>query len=407
MTTIDQQLSSLVRGTVDVIPLQEFRHKLEWSRKYNQPLNVKAGFDPTTSDLHLGHTVLLHKLKHFQGYGHNIIILIGDFTGMIGDPTGVSDTRKPMTREQVNRNAETYERQVFRILDPSRTTIAYNSRWMEKMTAEQMIELASHHTVARMLERDDFQKRYTEGKSIGIHEFLYPLVQGYDSIVLEADIELGGTDQTFNLLMGRELQRDYGKAPQVVMTMPLLEGIDGVRKMSKSFGNAVTLEDSPIDMFGKLMSVNDTIMLRYYELLSDRNLTDVSNVHPMEAKKNLSYEIVARYHGEKDAKRSCEEFQKRFSQKEFPDQPDANVQLSDKDIESSDNPSIWIIALLEKTGLLSSRNEARRFVQQGGVELDGRRHTDPNEKIELSDGKLYKVRIGKRKFATVRFSKES
>ncbi len=406
MTPLDQQLSLLLRGTIEVIPQEDLRQKLEWSQKHDRPLKIKAGFDPTAPELHLGHTVLLHKLKHFQDCGHDIIFLIGDFTGMIGDPSGVSETRKPMTKEQVKDNATTYERQIFKILDPHRTIIDYNSRWMQTMTAEQVIELASHHTVARMLERDDFEKRYAAGKPITIHEFLYPLIQGYDSVVLDADLEIGGTDQKFNLLMGRELQRDYGKTPQVVMTMPLLEGTDGVRKMSKSFGNVIALDDSPTEMFGKLMSVSDVLMLRYYELLSDRDLEDVRSMHPMEAKKDLAHDIVARYHGEENAQGSREEFQKRFSQKEFPDVPDASIQLTEKDIDSSDKPEIWIIALLEKTGLVSSRNEARRFVQQGGVELNGQRPTDPNTRIELTEGKLYTLRIGKRKFATVTYSKE-
>ncbi|HIO69782.1 MAG TPA: tyrosine--tRNA ligase, partial [Nitrospirales bacterium] len=356
MTPLDQQLSLLLRGTIEVIPQEDLRQKLEWSQKHDRPLKIKAGFDPTAPELHLGHTVLLHKLKHFQDCGHDIIFLIGDFTGMIGDPSGVSETRKPMTKEQVKDNATTYERQIFKILDPHRTIIDYNSRWMQTMTAEQVIELASHHTVARMLERDDFEKRYAAGKPITIHEFLYPLIQGYDSVVLDADLEIGGTDQKFNLLMGRELQRDYGKTPQVVMTMPLLEGTDGVRKMSKSFGNVIALDDSPTEMFGKLMSVSDVLMLRYYELLSDRDLEDVRSMHPMEAKKDLAHDIVARYHGEENAQGSREEFQKRFSQKEFPDEPDASIQLTEKDIDSSDKPEIWIIALLEKTGLVSSRN---------------------------------------------------
>ncbi len=405
MIPIDQQWSLLLRGTVEVIPPEELRQKLEWSQKHNRPLKIKAGFDPTAPDLHLGHTVLLHKLKHFQDCGHDVIFLIGDFTGMIGDPSGVSETRKPMTKEQLTDNAATYERQVFKILDPHRTTIDYNSRWMKGMTAEELIELAAHHTVARMLERDDFEKRYAVGKPISIHEFLYPLIQGYDSVMLDADVELGGTDQKFNLLMGRELQRDYGKTPQIVMTMPLLEGTDGVRKMSKSFGNVVALDDSPTEMFGKLMSVSDALMVRYYELLTDHDLDEVRSMHPMEAKKNLAYDIVTRYHGEGNAQRVRDEFKKRFSQKEFPEHPNVSVHLSEKDVESSDGSSIWIIALLEKTGLVSSRNEARRFVQQGGVELDGQRQTNPNAKIELTEGKLYQLRIGKRKFATVMFSK--
>ena len=400
MIPIDQQWPLLLRGTVEVIPQEEFQQKLEWSQKTDRPLKIKAGFDPTAPDLHLGHTVLLHKLKHFQDCGHDVIFLIGDFTGMIGDPSGVSETRKPLTKEQVKENATTLKGKIFRILDPDRTTIDYNGRWMNSMSAEQMVDLAAHQTVARMLERDDFEKRYASGKPISIHEFLYPLVQGYDSVVLEADIELGGTDQKFNLLMGRELQRDCGREPQVVMTVPLLEGTDGVRKMSKSFGNIVALDDSPTEMFGKLMSLSDSLMLRYYELLSEQDLAVVKRAHPMEAKKALAQELVARYHGVERGSAAREEFQKRFCQKEFPDHPGAVITLHGEDVEAPDNPSIWIIALLEKTGLVASRNEARRFVQQGGVELDGERSRDLNAKIQLSAGKVYKLRVGKRKFAT-------
>ena len=400
---LDHQLSLLRRGTVEVIPQDELRRKIEWSQTHDQPLKIKAGFDPTAPDLHLGHTVLLHKLKHFQDCGHEVIFLIGDFTGMIGDPSGVSETRKPMTKAQLYENASTLKNQIFKVLDPDRTTIDYNGRWMNVMTAEQMIELAAHQTVARMLERNDFEKRYASARPISIHEFLYPLVQGYDSVVLEADVELGGTDQKFNLLMGRELQRDYGKEPQVVITMPLLEGIDGVRKMSKSFDNVVALADTPTEMFGKLMSISDELMLRYYELLSDQDVAVVKQAHPMEAKKSLAHEIVSRYLGDEKASEARAEFQKRFSKKEFPDQPNVAITLSADDVESVQNPSIWIIALLEKTGLVSSRNEARRFVQQGGVEIDGHRPTDSDEKIALSEGKLHKLRVGKRKFATVTY----
>ena len=281
MISVDQQCELLLRGVVEVIPQEDLRKRLELAKNNNKPLKVKAGFDPTAPDLHLGHTVLLHKLKHFQDCGHEVIFLIGDFTGMIGDPSGVSETRKPVTREKIMENSITIKDQIFKVLDPSSTTIAYNGKWMNEMTAEQLLELSAHQTVARMLERDDFEKRYGAGKPISIHEFLYPLIQGYDSVVLQADVELGGTDQKFNLLMGRELQRDYGFEPQVVLTMPLLEGTDGVRKMSKSFGNVVALDDSPSEMFGKLMSISDVLLARYFELLSTKSDEDVKSSHPM------------------------------------------------------------------------------------------------------------------------------
>jgi len=400
MISVDQQCELLLRGVVEVIPQEDLRKRLELAKNNNKPLKVKAGFDPTAPDLHLGHTVLLHKLKHFQDCGHEVIFLIGDFTGMIGDPSGVSETRKPVTREKIMENSITIKDQIFKVLDPSSTTIAYNGKWMNEMTAEQLLELSAHQTVARMLERDDFEKRYGAGKPISIHEFLYPLIQGYDSVVLQADVELGGTDQKFNLLMGRELQRDYGFEPQVVLTMPLLEGTDGVRKMSKSFGNVVALDDSPSEMFGKLMSISDVLMARYFELLSTKSEEDVKSSHPMEAKKSLAWELVSRYHGIESANEARDNFQSRFSQREFPSEPDANITLADSDVQFLDKPSIWIIALLEKTGLIASRNEARRFVQQGGIELDGVRLTNLDEKISLEEEKTYRLRIGKRKSAT-------
>ena len=284
MTDIDRHLDLIRRGAVEVIQPVELEAKLKRALTENRPLRIKAGFDPTAPDLHLGHTVLIHKLKHFQDLGHQVIFLIGDFTGMIGDPTGVSETRKALTKEQVLENATTYQRQIFKILDPARTKIEFNSRWMSEMSADGLIQLAAHYRVARMMERDDFHKRYQEQKPISLHEFLYPLVQGYDSVVLKADVELGGTDQKFNLLVGRELQRDYGQESQVVITMPLLEGTDGVKKMSKSVGNYIALEDKPGEMFGKVMSISDTLMYRYYELLTTEELGRVKALHPMEAK---------------------------------------------------------------------------------------------------------------------------
>ena len=283
-TELNRQVELILRGTVEVIQLDELKEKLSASLKEKRPLKVKAGFDPTAPDLHIGHTVLIQKLKHFQDLGHDVIFLIGDFTGMIGDPSGVSETRVALTKEQVLQNAKTYEKQIFNILDPEKTRIEFNSRWMKEMAAEEMVHLCSHYSVARMLERDDFAIRYREQKPISIHEFLYPLVQGYDSVALEADVELGGTDQKFNLLVGRDMQRDYGQKPQIVITMPLLEGTDGVRKMSKSFGNYIALEDRPEEMFGKFMSISDELMYRYYELLTNEDLGAIKQQHPMEAK---------------------------------------------------------------------------------------------------------------------------
>ena len=292
-----RQLDLITRGTVEVIQHRELEDRVRISLKEGRPLRVKAGFDPTAPDLHLGHIVLIQKLRHFQELGHEVIFLIGDFTGMIGDPTGVSETRKVLSKAQVLANAKTYERQIFKTLDPEKTRVEFNSRWMQDMLANEVIELCSQYNLARMLERDDFSKRYRDRKPIGIHEFLYPLIQGYDSVVLKADVELGGTDQTFNLLVGRDLQRNWGQVPQVVITMPLLEGTDGVRKMSKSFGNFIALEDEPSDMFGKIMSISDDLMFRYYELLTSDDLDAVKQRHPKEAKLDLAEAMVTRYHG--------------------------------------------------------------------------------------------------------------
>src|SRR6185295_2401776 len=323
--------------------------KLARAIKEKRPLRVKAGFDPTAPDLHLGHTVLLHKMKHFQDLGHEVIFLIGDFTGMIGDPSGVSETRVALTKAQVQENAKTYERQVYKVLDSEKTRVDFNSRWMSTMPAEALIELSSHCNVARMLEREDFHNRYQEQKPISIHEFMYPLIQGYDSVALKADVELGGTDQKFNLLVGRDLQRAYGQEAQVVITMPLLEGTDGVKKMSKSVGNYIALEDRPAEMFGKVMSISDTLMHRYYELLTTEDLGHLKNKHPMEAKQDLAHAIVARYHGARAADQARDEFRQRFSQREFPDQPDAHVRLTTKDVADKSKPSINVLELVART----------------------------------------------------------
>jgi tyrosyl-tRNA synthetase len=406
MIDAKQQLELILRGAVEVIQRTELETKLIRSVKEQRPLRVKAGFDPSAPDLHLGHTVLIQKLKHFQDLGHHVIFLIGDFTGMIGDPSGVSETRKALTKEQVQENAKTYQRQIFKILDPAKTVIEFNSRWMGPMTADGLIQLAAHYRVARMMERDDFHKRYHDQKPISIHEFLYPLVQGYDSIALKADVELGGTDQKFNLLVGRELQRDYGQEPQVVMTMPLLEGTDGVKKMSKSLGNAIALEDKPDDMFGKVMSISDPLMVRYYELLTAEDLNGVKSQHPMEAKQTLAHLLVARYHGNEAASQARAGFQQKFQKQEFPDEPDAHVLLQVGDmlnVDFEERSSIKLSKLIAKTGLISSTSEARRLIIQGGVEVDGKKESDPERLMTFHVNQLRRVKIGKRKFAIVEF----
>lgn len=399
MIDVKQQLELIRRGAVEVIHPTELEAKLKRSLAEKRPLRVKAGFDPTAPDLHLGHTVLIHKLKHFQDLGHQVMFLIGDFTGMIGDPTGVSETRKALTKEQVQENAKTYQRQIFKILDPDKTMIEFNSRWMGSMTADGLIELAAHYRVARMMERDDFQKRYQEQKPISVHEFLYPLVQGYDSVAMKADVELGGTDQKFNLLVGRELQRDYGQESQVVITMPLLEGTDGVKKMSKSVGNYIALEDKPGEMFGKVMSISDALMYRYYELLTTEDLGHARSLHPMEAKQTLAELIVAQYHGTEAGKQARREFEHKFQKQEFPDEPDVRVQLTTNDLR--DGKVIGLVDLVAKTGLVPSKSEARRLVIQGGVELDGEKQQDATAVLALAEGKQCRLKIGRRKFAII------
>ncbi|MCP9448366.1 MAG: tyrosine--tRNA ligase, partial [Nitrospira sp.] len=404
MSDVTEQLELIGRGVVEIIQPAELEAKLARSIKEGRPLRVKAGFDPTAPDLHLGHTVLIHKLKHFQELGHQVIFLIGDFTGMIGDPTGVSETRKALTKEQVQENAKTYQRQIFKILDPAKTLIEFNSRWMGTMTAEGLIHLAAHYRVARMMERDDFRKRFEEQKPISVHEFLYPLVQGYDSVALKADIEVGGTDQKFNLLVGRELQRDYGQESQVVITMPLLEGTDGVKKMSKSLGNYIALEDPPGEMFGKLMSISDDLMLRYYELLTTEDLDRVKSLHPMEAKQSLAELIVTRYHGPEAGRLARAEFQQKFQAQEFPDQPDKHLFLTPADLPERDAAGaggIKLVRLVAATGLVASGSEARRLIVQGGVEVDGVKELNPDTVIAFREGQQRRLKIGKRKFALV------
>jgi tyrosyl-tRNA synthetase len=399
MTELSRQLELILRGVVEVIQQAELEAKLTRSLKENRPLRVKAGFDPTAPDLHLGHTVLIHKLKHFQELGHHVIFLIGDFTGMIGDPTGQSETRVALSKEKVLENAKTYERQIFKILDPAKTLVEFNSRWMSTMTADELIHLSAQYSVARMLERDDFRKRYAEQKPISIHEFMYPLVQGYDSVALKSDIELGGTDQKFNLLVGRDLQRGHGQEPQVVMTMPLLEGIDGVKKMSKSIGNYIALEDTPNDMYGKLMSIGDALMLRYYELLTTEDLAGVKAAHPMQAKQTLAALIVARYHGEEAGRKALAAFQQKFQEREFPNEADAHVILTLADLQ--EGQTIGLVDLVAKTGLVPSKSEARRLIIQGGLEVDEQKQLDAKAVIPIVAGHTYRLKVGRRKFAVV------
>lgn len=384
------------RGTEEIISEEELTKKLEESLKTGVPLRIKAGFDPTAPDLHLGHTVLIQKLKHFQELGHHVIFLIGDFTGMIGDPSGKSETRKALTKEEVLKNAETYKEQVFKILDPEKTEVAFNSTWMEAMSAVGMIKLASSYTVARMLERDDFSKRYKENRPISIHEFLYPLVQGYDSVALRSDVELGGTDQKFNLLVGRELQKDHGQRPQNAITVPILEGLDGVNKMSKSLNNYVGISEQPSEMFGKLMSITDELMMRYYLLLSDLSLAEIEQMkkdiaegalHPMEAKKRLAVEIVTRYWGAQAGADARENFEKVFSNKENPE-----------DMPEFISGSKSLLDIIRELDFAPSNGEAKRTAKQGGVYLD-------NERIENLDmipsAGEHILKVGKRKFARI------
>ena len=392
-------LDELKRGCDEILLEKDFKEKLELKR----PLRIKAGFDPTAPDLHLGHTVLINKLRQFQDLGHEILFLIGDFTGMIGDPTGKNVTRKPLTREQVINNAESYKDQVFKILNPEKTTICFNSEWMGEMSAQGMIELAARHTVARMLERDDFDKRYKSNQAIAIHEFLYPLVQGYDSVALKADVELGGTDQKFNLLMGRELQKQYGQTPQVIMTMPILEGLDGVQKMSKSLGNYIGINEPPSEIFGKIMKISDDLMWRYYELLSFESAQQIQNhrrsinegANPRDIKFKLAQELVARFHNQQAATQAQQDFINRFQQNQIPDEmPEINL-------PTQSDP--WLIgAALKQAQLVTSTSEAIRMINQGAVKIDGEKVVDT--KLELSSSVTLILQVGKRKFAKVTVS---
>ncbi|HKS53700.1 MAG TPA: tyrosine--tRNA ligase [Steroidobacteraceae bacterium] len=396
MLTAEEQLAELKRGTAEILLESELLTKL----RRGQPLRVKAGFDPTAPDLHLGHTVLINKMRRFQEFGHEVLFLIGDFTGLIGDPSGRNATRPALTAEEVQANAATYQQQIFKILDPHKTRIVFNSHWMNEMSSVGLIRLAAKHTVARMLERDDFAKRYKGGQPIAIHEFLYPLVQGYDSVALKADVELGGTDQKFNLLVGRQLQEGFGQEPQVVITMPLLEGLDGVNKMSKSLGNYIAVTDAPDDMFGKLMSVSDELMWRYFDLLSFRSNAELGELrsaiaagrNPMAAKVELAKEITARFHGAAAADRAEETFRSRSQKREVP----ANVATR---VEEIDEPTISVARLLKQAGLVESTSAANRLIEQGGVRIDGEKVENPKTVVGPGPTRLFQA--GKRGFMRI------
>ncbi|MFZ1702506.1 MAG: tyrosine--tRNA ligase [Pyrinomonadaceae bacterium] len=394
--TIDEQLEYLKKGTVDLIRDEDLRKKLERSAKTGKPLRVKLGLDPTAPDIHVGHTVVIRKLKAFQDLGHTVIFLIGDFTGMIGDPSGKNVTRPPLSREEINLNAETYKRQMFKLLDPDKTELRFNGEWLDKFTAADFVKLCAKTTVKQILERDDFTNRMAEEKPISLHELLYPLVQGYDSVALDADVELGGTDQKFNLLMGRNLQREYDQEPQVIITTPLLEGLDGVNKMSKSLGNYIGIDEPANEMFGKVMSISDDLMWRYYELLTDLSVSEISNLrsqidsghNPRDLKVKLAKLIIRDFHSQADADAAEEEFVKRFVQKEIPDE------IEERPFAAGPHN---LAQLLSDTGLAASKSEARRLIDQGGVKVNNEKATAANADISITnDGVL--LQVGKRKF---------
>ncbi len=397
MSAIDESLSIIKRGSEEILIEEDLIKKL----KEDRPLRIKAGFDPTAPDLHLGHTVLINKLRQFQDLGHEVLFLIGDYTAMIGDPTGKSATRPPLTRDEVEKNAETYQHQIFKILDPEKTQVMFNSSWMNAMNSAEIIQLAAKHTVARMLERDDFNKRYSSGQPIAIHEFLYPLIQGYDSVAMRADVELGGTDQKFNLLVGRQLQEAYGQTPQIVLTMPILEGLDGVQKMSKSLGNYIGITDHPDDMFGKIMSISDDLMWRYFELLSFRPMSEIeqfqrnieSGENPRDIKFLLAFEIIERFHSAEAAEKAKQSFIARFQKGSMPDDiPEIELQV--------DAGGLAIANLLREAQLVSSTSEAMRMIKQGAVKIDGEKVVDQKLVIPLDSEQVYQV--GKRKFAKIK-----
>ncbi len=397
-----EQLKLLMKGVADIVSEKDLLDKLYLSAKEKRPLRIKAGFDPNRPDLHVGHTVLINKMRQFQQLGHHVMFLIGDFTALIGDPTGKNETRPALTSEEVQENAKTYARQVFKILDPDKTEVMYNNHWMGKFSAADFIRLASHYTVARILERDDFSKRYKTGVPIAVHEFMYPLVQGYDSVVMKADVELGGTDQRFNLLVGRELQKSYGQAPQVVMMTPILEGTDGVQKMSKSLNNYIGVEDAPKDMFGRTMSISDDLMYKYYELLTDLTVDEIGVLrsevasgkkHPRDVKVNLAKILVQRFHSKEAAENAVAEFDRVFANKGLPDEmPEVKVKAEN---------GIWVCKLLADQKLIPSTSEGRRLIQGKAIEMNSEKITDPNLKIDLKSGEEFIFKLGKKKFAKV------
>ena len=404
MLSLEKQLEIIKRGTVEVIPEEELVQKLKNSIETGKPLIIKLGLDPTAPDIHLGHTVVLQKMRQFQELGHNIIIILGDFTGRIGDPTGKSETRKQLTEEEVLENAKTYERQIFKILNPDKTKLVFNSEWLSKLNFADVLELSAKYTVARMLERDDFAKRYRENLPISIHEFFYPLMQGYDSVALEADVELGGTDQKFNLLMGRTLQKEYGQKPQIAITMPIIEGLDGVQKMSKSLGNYIGVDELPKEMYGKTMSITDELMVRYFELVTQVPLDEVRTIsigiqngtlHPRDVKMRLAREITSVYHGPEAALQAEEEFKRIFQQGDLPDDiPDFVITQN-----MLENGTIRMDKLLVQAGLTTSASEAKRLISQGGVKIDGQKVENSLYEYAPVAGNI--IRVGKRKFIKV------
>lgn len=410
MITVEQevrrQMEILKTGAAEIIPEEELKEKIRKSLINNKPLIVKLGLDPTAPDIHLGHTVPLQKMRQFQDLGHQAVIIIGDFTGRIGDPSGKSETRKPLTEEELHRNAETYKEQVFKILDPEKTEIVYNADWLGKLTFEDVIKLAANCTVARMLERDDFAKRYAEERPISIHEFFYPLMQGYDSVAQESDVELGGTDQKFNLLMGRSLQKDFGQEPQIALTTPILEGLDGVHKMSKSLGNYIGVYESPREMFGKTMSIPDELMIRYFELVTKVQVEEIrklakglseGSIHPRDLKMRLGWEIVRIYHGEEEADLAKEEFVKMFQKKEAPDEM---PEISLADLGAGSDNRIELVSLLTGAGLAPSRGEARRLIEQGGIRINDEKISEAQAMVTLAVGDI--IKAGKRKFIRIK-----
>jgi tyrosyl-tRNA synthetase len=404
---VEKQFEYLKKGSTEIIQEKELKEKIESSLKNNQPLRVKAGFDPTAPDIHVGHTVLLRKMKHFQDLGHEVIFLIGDFTGLIGDPSGRSKTRPPMTREQIKKNAQTYKKQVFKILDPDRTIIEFNSKWLAKLTSFDIIHLMAKYTVARILERDDFSERIKKNKPIGTHEILYPIMQAYDSVALKADVELGGTDQKFNLLVGRDIQKEYGQKPQIVLTMPLLEGTDGIEKMSKSLDNYIGITEPPEEIYGKVMSISDSLMYRYYELLTDIPISKIKDlqkkaeqeeINPRDLKSELAKSIVRDFWGREESEKAAQEFDQVFKQKKAP---------SDMEKIDLEPEKIPLVDLLTQKNIFSSRGEAKRAIRQGGVYINNDRIEDISFTVDLSDKQDMVLRIGKKRFYKIKKNTDS